>query len=346
MVSKFLAGLKEQVDLQVHNSLAVPSHARWYAEAQQIDQLQALLEFRREKSCPLLILGEGSNVVLPDTFDGLVIKLANKGNECVCENEDELSIDVAAGENWHNLVSWSVDRGYYGIENLAYIPGTVGAAPIQNIGAYGVELKDCFESLEILDIVSGQRRQLNLEECQFAYRDSIFKRKLQDQVIITKVRLRLSKTPRLKLDYPDLANCFANQDPQQITSKAVFQAVIEIRQSKLPDPKNIPNAGSFFKNPVVDQVVRDALRSKFPQLVSYPLANGRYKLAAAWLLDKAGWKGKVVNGMAMHNKQALVLTNPGRQSGEALMGFAQQVQANINDQFGVHLEIEPRVFMP
>ena len=331
------------MDLQPLNTLAVPATAEWFCEVDTRAQLLDALSFARQKHLPVTLLGGGSNVILPPLVKGLVIKNALSGRSLVFDSDEEVVLECAAGENWHDTVMWCVERGYCGIENLALIPGTVGAAPIQNIGAYGVELACRFDYLEAMDIATGEITRLNRVQCQFGYRDSIFKGALQDKVIILAVALRLYKQPRLVLDYPALAQALGGAK-QALSAKEVACAVIAIRQSRLPDPGEIPNAGSFFKNPIVSRAVFQSLQSQYADIVAYPLEGGQYKLAAAWLLDKGGWKGKLHNNMGMHQRQALVLTNPGRCSGPDILAFAERVRGAIEQRFGVSLELEPRVY--
>lgn len=344
MASKSSLHVGEEVSLQDLNTLRVPSIARWFCHVESEVDIEAAISFVKNRQCPVLILGGGSNLVLPTYFDGLVIHMALKGRQILEETETSVSVALAAGENWHQSVLWSVRQGYSGIENLALIPGTVGAAPIQNIGAYGVELDSIFENLEGMDLNSGQRCRMMKADCRFAYRDSIFKNAYRDRILITKVVLRLHKRPQLVLDYPVLAEFLADKDIRSLGPQQVADAVIAIRRRKLPDPAEIPNAGSFFKNPIVSAQTHQRLLDAEPDLVSYPQPDGQFKLAAGWLLDRAGWKGLDINGIAMHDKQALILTNRKRQSGKALLQFADKICANIRQRFGVQLEIEPRVF--
>ncbi len=345
MASNLPLGIVANVDLQSYNTLRVPVVAEWFAEVHHFDQLVGLLNFQSQQQCPLLVLGGGSNLLLPETLSGLVLRMATKGVAITEETADTIVVTAAAGESWHELVMWSVKQGYYGLENLALIPGSVGAAPIQNIGAYGVELERCFEYLDGMDISSGEIQRLDRQACQFGYRDSIFKRQLQDKFIITSVSLRLQKIPQLVLDYPALQQAFATLDKRQLTAKQVAAAVIAIRQSKLPDPQHIPNAGSFFKNPIVTAQRYTELQHSFPDVVAYPLDSGDYKVAAGWLLDKAGWRGKMINGLGMHAQQALVLTNPNQYGAKRLLDFVEQLRESIQQQFRLELEIEPRVIV-
>ena len=274
--------------------------------------------------------------------------MAITGIRVIAETDTDVYLTIGAGENWHQLVLWCVKRGYYGIENLALIPGTVGAAPIQNIGAYGVELADIFDHLYAIEIASGVRRRFDRDECQFGYRDSIFKHQLQDQTVITQVGLRLSKQPCWNLSYPALAKAMAAHSATSTsapTAQLIADTVIAIRQSKLPDPKKIPNVGSFFTNPLITVNDYRNLCQQYPQIVSYPQIQTHRKLAAGWLLDNAGWRGKSIGGVGMHNRQSLVLINPEKHSGTHIIEFAELVQADIADQYGVQLDIEPRVYV-
>ncbi|MEN0038681.1 MAG: UDP-N-acetylmuramate dehydrogenase [Cellvibrio sp.] len=331
-------------NLQKFNTLAVPAIAQFFVSVKTDDELREALAFARAEKLPLMLLGGGSNIVLRDDFPGLVIHIKSQGKEVVSENDDFVWLKVAAGENWHQLVEYTLDNALYGLENLSLIPGSVGAAPIQNIGAYGVEIKDVVAELSALNISSGLKVTFTNESCQFGYRDSIFKRSLLDQYVITSVTFKLRKQPQLTLSYPALRVALSDTPEQDITAEQVSAAVIAIRQSKLPDPAEIPNAGSFFKNPVIGIEQFELLRSQYPAIVSYPVDPGFVKLAAGWLIDQAGWRGKGVDGAVVHALQALVLTNPDGLPGSAVLALAEQVQASIAERFGVILELEPRVY--
>lgn len=333
-----------QYSLQKLNTLAVPSTADYYVSVTNIQELKEALKFASERNLPLLILGGGSNIVLHKQFHGLVIHLKLRGVQILNETDDYVDVQLAAGENWHESVEYCLDHEFYGLENLSLIPGSVGAAPIQNIGAYGVEVKDLIIEVSTLEIKSGIEVNFTNESCQFAYRDSVFKQKLKDQYIITSVTFRLSKIPEANLTYPALRDYFANEDMNSITPEDVSQAVINIRQSKLPDPQQIPNVGSFFKNPIILLSQYEKLANQFPQMPSYSAGESQRKLAAAWLIDQAGWKGKELNGVAVHNQQALVLTNPNKLAGTAILELAKQIQLSVLNKFGVELEMEPRVY--
>jgi UDP-N-acetylmuramate dehydrogenase len=333
-----------QFNLQKYNTLAVPAVADWYVSASNDIELHEALAYAREQKLPILVLGGGSNLVLRDNFYGLVIHIRSQGKDLVNENEDYVWLQVAAGENWHKLVEYSLAQGFYGLENLALIPGSVGAAPIQNIGAYGVELKDVFAELTALDIHSGLVVTFTADSCQFGYRDSIFKQSLKDQYIITSVTFKLRKIAQLVLDYPALRESFADRPIADITPLDVSNAVISIRQSKLPDPAELPNVGSFFKNPIVTSTIYRGLKNTWPELVAYPVDDNHFKLAAGWLIDRAGWRGRVQDGVEVHARQALVLTNPHKQSGNAVLALAATIQTSVQEVFGVWLEMEPRVY--
>lgn len=334
----------ENQSLQSYNTLAINVQSRWWVSVDAVEQLAQALAFAQARTLPVLLLGAGSNVVLADNFTGLTIVIKIAGKPVVTADADEVLLTVGAGQNWHQLVMWCVEQDYYGLENLALIPGTVGAAPIQNIGAYGVELSDRLESVEVMDRQSGECYRLSRQACQLGYRDSVFKQALKDKVVITHITLRLALSPRWVLSYPALQSLLDKRSDTPLSLAAVAQAVIDIRQSKLPDPAVQPNAGSFFKNPIVDQSTYERLKSRYPALVAFEQPNHYYKLAAGWLLDNAGWRGKSIDGIGMHDQQALVLVNPTNASGQAVVRFAKQVQRDIADKYQVNLEIEPRVY--
>lgn len=331
-------------NLQKFNTLAVPAVANYFVSVQSDDDLREAIAFSKAEQLLLLVLGGGSNIILRDDFPGLVLQMKTRGMDLVEENDEFVWLKVAAGENWHELVEHTLDNGFYGLENLSLIPGSVGAAPIQNIGAYGVELKDVLAELGALNIQSGLMVTFTNESCQFGYRDSIFKQSLKDQYIITSVTFKLRKTPCLNLEYPALRAALAGIPEGEITPEQVSAAVVAIRQSKLPDPAKIPNVGSFFKNPIIPFAQFEHLKSSYPALVSYPVDAGQVKLAAGWLIDQAGWRGREVNGVKVHQDQALVLTNPGKLEGKLILQLADKVVASVQEKFGVVLEMEPRVY--
>lgn len=335
---------QENKSLQRMNTLAVPAFTHWFCEVKTEAELQQALTFCKEKQCEVLILGGGSNVVLADHFNGLTIKINILGLVVEKETEEHVFLSVMAGENWHDTVMHCVANNWHGIENLALIPGSVGAAPIQNIGAYGVELVQSFSYLEAVDVVTGETLHFDQSECRFDYRDSVFKGELKDKVIITRVVLRLSKQPQWHIEYPALNSALLEYDIDDLTADVVANTVMNIRNSKLPNPVEIPNAGSFFKNPVVSAACFQRIKKQYPNVVAFAQDNQRYKLAAGWLLDNAGWKGTMLDGVGMHKDQALVLTNPNHLSSQVLLNFVEKVKADIDTKYGIKLEVEPRIF--
>lgn len=335
-----MAVLRE-ASLHELNTLALPGRAEYFCRVDSGAELKLALAYANRHRLPVTVLGGGSNVVLAGDVAGLVIQIGIRGIEVVAERDDSVDIAIGAGENWHDLVTHCLARGWYGLENLALIPGSVGAAPVQNIGAYGVELRQFLVALEALTIDSVDTRLLDRESCGFGYRDSIFKGAARDRYVITAVTLRLSRIPRVVLDYPSLRQALAGA--KQITPEQVYEAVCRLRRERLPDPAQLPNAGSFFKNPVVSAEFAEVLAARFPGLVEFPQADGRVKLAAGWLIDHAGWKGASRAGAGVHTEQALVLVNRGHCDGRALLALAGEIQADIRQRFGVQLELEPRV---
>lgn len=339
--------------LQSLNTLGVPSVADFFVSVTSAEELSAALSRAAQQTLPVLVMGEGSNLLLPSRVKGLVIRNLITGIEKAGEDENSVQLTIGAGENWHRLVEHCLARGYAGIENLSLIPGSVGAAPVQNIGAYGVELESVFEHLTAVEVGSGRQTVFSRADCVFGYRDSIFKQRLKDKFVITSVSLRLSKTPAVNLGYPALRNHLLHNHLLQkdagldsITPRMVSEAVCAIRRSKLPNPDEIPNAGSFFKNPVVDETQFTRLQQQYPDIVGYPHKDGQTKLAAGWLLEQAGWKGRLEKGLGFHRDQGLVLINPGHHSGEAILAFVSRVQADIVQRFGIQLEIEPACYLP
>lgn len=328
-------------NLQNYNTLASPVCADFFVSVKDEAELVAALKFSKENNLSLLVLGGGSNIVLHDDFPGLAIHIQLMGKEWVREDAEYIYIKAAAGENWSDFVDYCLDEQYWGLENLSLIPGNVGAAPIQNIGAYGVELKDVFSELTALEIKSGLPITFTAEACQFGYRDSVFKEALKDQFIITSVTFKLTKIPALKIHYPALRDALANTPSENITPELVSQTVCDIRRSKLPDPGIIPNVGSFFKNPIVSTSTLSVIQQTFPNVVAYPVDGNSVKLAAGWLIDLAGWKG-FSKGAAVHEQQALVLTNPQRLRASAVLEVAELIKASVLSKFGVELEQEPR----
>ena len=333
---------QEQVDLRPYNTLGVSARARYFTNVRIQPQLQTAMRWAIENDQPWLLLGGGSNLVLADDVPGLVIRLEMSGKRVVHEDEEHVWVRVQAGEDWHELVRWTLEQGWSGLENLSLIPGTAGAAPVQNIGAYGVELKEVLQQVLVLDALDFALKQLSVEDCQFGYRDSLFKREPGRRVILS-IDLRLRKRPQLQLEYGPIRTELERRGISEPTPLDVSDAVIAIRQSKLPDPSKLANAGSFFKNPIIGAEQAAELKRQFPEMVQYPLADGQVKLAAGWLIEQAGWKGKAVGDAAVHQQQALVLVNQGEASGADVLALAAQIREDIAGRYGVTLEIEPVV---
>ncbi len=333
--------VQEQVELQPLNTLAVSARARYLIEVTDASQVGPALAWAQDRGLDVLILGGGSNIVFKEHFPGLVLRMAIRGRRWEQVHDDDAVLVLGAGENWHESVLYAARSGYRGIENLALIPGTAGAAPVQNIGAYGVELCDTLVSVTAWDRTAGQMVCLSNAECQFAYRDSLFKHR-PGRYVITEIRLRLSRSGPLHLDYRDLSDYLGEVAESELEPLAVAEAVMAIRRRKLPDPAQLPNVGSFFKNPVVDEGAFETLRMAFPKIAFYPQPGG-VKLAAAWLIDQCGWKGYRNQRVGVHNQQALVLINHGGGNGEDILGLAARIRKSVYEKFGVRLEMEPGV---
>ncbi len=330
-----------QQDLSALNTLGLAAMAEAYVSVDAPSQLPALSALAA-RSGSLLVLGGGSNLVLPQSVPGLVARVALRGVRLLQATPDGWLVEAAGGETWHGFVAECVRQGWDGLENLALIPGTVGAAPVQNIGAYGVELADRFDSLTAWDVRAGRYVEMSAADCRYAYRDSVFKHQPPGSWVIVSVRLRLPRPWQPVLGYPDLQR-HPRLAQGQPTARDIFEAVCEIRRAKLPDPAVTGNAGSFFKNPIVSAAQRDALAGEHPGLVSYPQPDGRYKLAAGWLIDQCGWKGRSLGAAGVHDRQALVLVNRGGATAADIMALAQAIQADVVARFGVMLEPEPVV---
>lgn len=338
-------GLKiyRNFSLKPYNTMGLDASAAWFVSVSDADELKSAVTFARRQNLPLLFLGGGSNILFVHNFSGLVIKLALKGEHVLSEDEAEVLVKVAAGENWHEFVLRCVERGWGGIENLSLIPGSAGAAPIQNIGAYGVEFEDVVQSVQYFDLETEEIREISAPECRFGYRDSIFKNELKGKAAVLSFVIRLKKNAKVNTSYRALAEYLAEKGIGSPTIKQVSEAVIEIRRSKLPDPAEIGNSGSFFKNPVLPAEKYQQLKEKHPEIPAYPLSETAVKVPAAWLIDHAGWKGKRAGDAGMHKKQALVLVNYGQATGRELWNFAQRVQQDVAEKFGIKLEPEVNV---
>lgn len=333
--------IRENVFLGDMNSLGIAARARYFVSVPSVEALQQALQWASENAVEPLILGGGSNLVFAGDYPGLVIRMAIA---CRCWehiNGDEATLVLGAGENWHESVLYAASAGYRGIENLALIPGTVGAAPVQNIGAYGTELRDTLLEVSALDRNTGDEITLTNSLCHFSYRDSVFKHE-PGRYIITFVRLRLSRARPFSLDYRDLADYFEGQDTRGLTPLDVANGVMAVRRRKLPDPAQLPNAGSFFKNPVVPLETWHSLRESYPDIAGYP-GDDSAKVAAAWLIDQCGWKGYRNGKVGVHNRQALVLVNHSNGNGRDVLALADRIRGDVEARFGIALEMEPGV---
>lgn len=330
------------VSLQPYNTLGIDVQAEYFVELQSPDECLELPGLCIDR--PVLVLGGGSNLVLAGDVEGLVILNRLRGIQKVQQDKNCVLVRAAGGENWDRFVEYTLTQGWFGLENLSAIPGSVGAAPVQNIGAYGVELKDLLHSVDVMFLADGRCQQLANAQCRFDYRDSIFKSSLQDQCLITHVTFKLSLTPDLKLDYGEIRGALqaAGLDAATVTPLQVRQIVTDVRARKLPDPVQLPNVGSFFKNPVVSRSTLLRLQQRWPDLVHYPLAGDSVKLAAGWLLDRLGWKGRCVGQACVHERQALVLINHSRDASD-LLCLKDRIQRNVREQTGIELEMEPRI---
>jgi UDP-N-acetylmuramate dehydrogenase len=335
--------LEAGVNLRALNTFGLPAVASHLVRVRSEADLRRLVDDPTWGLAPKFILGGGSNVLFTRDVQALVVKVEVPGLRLLHTTDDAWIVEAGAGESWHGLVQWTLAQGLPGLENLALIPGTVGAAPVQNIGAYGVELKDRFESLDAVDLVTGRTVTLDAAACRFGYRDSVFKRHLAGKSLITRVRLRLPRPWQPVLGYLDLERKVAETGITRPDPRTLFDWVCAIRRAKLPDPAVLGNAGSFFKNPVVSaEQCRDII-GRDPEVVHYPLPDGSVKLAAGWLIDACGWKGKTVGGAGVHERQALVLVNRGGASGGEVVTLARAIQESVYGRFGIRLEPEPVV---
>ncbi|BAP40707.1 UDP-N-acetylmuramate dehydrogenase [Pseudomonas sp. 21LCFQ02] len=332
-----------QVSLKPFNTFGVDVRASLFAQAHSDDDVRQALALAVERQLPLLVIGGGSNLLLAGDVERLVLRMASRGVRVVQDDGERVMVEAEAGEPWHPFVLQCLEMGLVGLENLSLIPGTVGAAPMQNIGAYGVEIKDVFHSLVALERETGELREFFLDDCAFGYRDSLFKQQA-GRWIILRVRFALSRQAPLHLEYGPVRQRLSEQGIEQPTALDVSRAICAIRSEKLPDPAVLANAGSFFKNPVIAADQADALKQRYPQLVAYPQTDGRVKLAAGWLIEQAGWKGFREGDAGVHRLQALVLVNYGQASGLELLRLAQRIQADVLERFGVELEMEPNLY--
>ncbi len=328
--------------LKAHNTFGISAFAKEFTAVHTIEQLTEVLKENAEKK--LFILGGGSNMLLTQDIDALVIHVDLKGKKVVKEDDNHVHIEAMAGENWHEFVLYCIDNNYGGLENLSLIPGNVGTTPIQNIGAYGTEIKDTFVSCQAMDIATQQLVTFTKEECKFAYRESIFKGKLKGKYIITSVTFRLTKTNhKINTAYGDITDKLIDNGIIVPTIKDVSNAVIAIRQSKLPDPKELGNSGSFFKNPIVPKEEFEKVYEKHPLMPHYIISDTEVKVPAGWLIEQSGFKGKRFGDAGIHTKQALVLVNYGNATGQELLALSRNIQDTVYKNFGIKIEAEVNI---
>lgn len=334
---------KTDFSLKPFNTFGIDVKAKQFLDIENFDELKQVLKYFYTEE--IFVLGGGSNMLLTQDIDKTVIHINNKGISIINTTENKVIIDVEAGENWHEFVSWTVNNGFGGLENLSLIPGNVGTSPVQNIGAYGVELKDVFVSCDAIHRQTLDLKTFSNQDCKFGYRQSKFKNELKNQYIITKVRFELTKNQhKIKTEYGAIQDELAKLNIDHATPKDVALAVINIRQSKLPDPKKIGNSGSFFKNPIVKKNKADSLKAKFPDMPSYQIDENSIKVPAGWLIDQCGLKGFRDADAGVHKKQALVLVNYGNASGQDILNLSKKVQKDVLDKFEIELEAEVNIF--
>jgi len=331
---------QENISLKKYNTFGVEAKAQYFVAISNYDELKSLVANLKPAEGRHFVMGGGSNLLFTKDFDGWLLRNEIKGIEIVEETDNEVLVKAGGGENWSDLVDLTVTKGWGGLENLSLIPGTVGAAPVQNIGAYGTEQKDAFVRLEACNLITGKMCHFNKLECDFGYRSSILKEAEKDKWFVLNVTYRLLKTPKLHLDYAPLQKAFENIPAEEITVKAVSEAVKSIRRSKLPEPENLGNAGSFFKNPVILYEKFLSVRQRFPQIPFYPSENGKVKIPAGWLIEQAGWKGKQVGNAGVHHQQALVIVNYGEATGKEILQLSKDIQNDVLQKFDITLEPE------
>jgi UDP-N-acetylmuramate dehydrogenase len=336
--------MQENFSLQPYNTFGVDAKARYFAEIHSIEELKKTIDLANTESLAILFLGGGSNILLTKDFEGLAIKLSLKGVHEDFVNENEVLVTAKAGENWHEFVIFCLEKNYGGLENLSLIPGNVGTSPMQNIGAYGTEIKDIFVSCTVLNLENLQLETFNLEQCKFGYRDSFFKQEGKGKYVILEVTFKLTRqNHKIKTEYGAIKSELENLGIETPTIQDISKAVINIRQSKLPDPKKIGNAGSFFKNPTILLTQFEELQQKFENIQGYP--NGDFvKVPAGWLIEQCGWKGKQIGNVASHKLQSLVIVNAtGLATGKEIFDFSTEIINSVKEKFGIELEREVNI---
>jgi UDP-N-acetylmuramate dehydrogenase len=335
--------LIENYSLKNLTTFRVDCKAEYFCELSDVDELSEVLQLSKSLKRPILFLGGGSNILFIKDVELIVVKVNNRGIEILHEDEDSVEIEVASGEDWDKLVEYTVSKGWGGIENLSLIPGTVGAAPIQNIGAYGVELKDVIVSVNAIILDSMVNKVFEIDECNFGYRDSIFKNELKNKFFIHSVNLKLSKNPNLKTEYGSIKEELIRQDIKYPNLVDIRKVICDIRKSKLPDPKEIGNAGSFFKNPVVEKSTSEKILLEYPEVPTYRISDNEVKIPAGWLIEKSGLKGKRSGETGIHKDQALVIVNYGNATGEEIVKFKEFVKQTVYEKFNILLQEEVNI---
>jgi UDP-N-acetylmuramate dehydrogenase len=335
--------IQENVSLKQFNTFGIDAKAKYFVEVNNKKELREALYNNTFHMTKRLILGGGSNLLFTKDFDGVVIKLNIKGIKKIKENADYVWIKVGAGENWHNLVLYTIENNWGGIENLSLIPGSVGAAPLQNIGAYGVEIKDTIHEVKALNILNSEVHVFDKDDCQFGYRESIFKNEAKNKYVILSITLKLAKNPKFNIEYGAIKETLAEKGVTELSIKAISDAIVSIRQSKLPNPAEVGNAGSFFKNPEISIKHFEKLKAEFEDIPSYPINPDLVKVPAGWLIEKAGWKGYREGEIGVHAKQALVLVNYGNGNGQQIKYLSEKIQKSIFEKFEIKLQAEVNV---
>ena len=333
--------IQENISLKPHNTFGINVAAKLFSSFTGPEDLDEIL--RANSKVQTIVLGGGSNILFTKNFDGLVLKNEIKGIDLIKEDTNHVYVKAGAGENWHELVQYTLQRNFAGLENLSLIPGNVGASPMQNIGAYGVEIKEVFEELEAYHKKDKKIRTFTVNDCEFGYRDSVFKKKYKNDFVILNVTYRLNKKPHYNITYGAIEQELEKMRLKDLSIQAISQAVINIRTSKLPDPVKIGNAGSFFKNPEISEKLYKKLQSTFPGIIGYPLQNGNIKLAAGWMIEQCGWKGVRRGDAGCHSQQALVLVNYGNATGKEIFDLSEDIQQSVKRKFGIQLEREVNI---
>jgi UDP-N-acetylmuramate dehydrogenase len=334
--------IQHDFSLKKYNTFGIEAKAKRFVAVHSVDELKTVLQ--QHPTDKKFILGGGSNMLLTKDINALVIHVDLKGKKVIAQDDDFVTVEAQAGENWHEFVLWTIDQNFGGLENMSLIPGNVGTTPIQNIGAYGTEIKDTFVSCEAIEIATQQMRTFTNPECNFGYRESVFKQDLKDQFIITSVIFKLTKrNHKINTSYGDITSELAKNNIENPGLKDVSNAVIAIRQSKLPDPKELGNSGSFFKNPIISKSDFDKVHAKFPDIKFFPISETEVKVPAGWLIEQAGFKGKRFGDAGIHKNQALVLVNYGNATGQEIFAVSRDIQRTILEKFGIAIEAEVNV---